>query len=81
VRRAQTRNPTAFLIDQHRRIGAPNAVVQRVHKLAYLVGRSTIAAKQNEADGIGLGKKIPLLCPQYLAGATENDSTRPARPR
>ena len=76
--RPQSRHPAAFLIDQHRRIGASDAVAQCVNQPAHLVGRAAIAAKQDEPRRIGRGEKAPLVGAQLFAGATENDRTRPA---
>ena len=58
MRRTQPRHPAAFLVDQYRRVVAADASAQRADQIAHLVGRTAIAAEQNEADRIGGGEEI-----------------------
>ena len=53
MRRLQPRHPAALLVDQHRRVGAPDAAAQRADQRADLVGRLAIAREQDEAERIG----------------------------
>ncbi len=79
VRRPEPGDPAALLVDQHRRIGAADTVAQRSDQVAKLRRLAAVAAEQDEAQRVGLGKKAALGGAEAFAGTAENDGSR-ARP-
>ena len=56
-RRPQPRHPAAFLVDQHRRVGAPDRLAQLVDQGADLIAAGAIAPEQHKAERVGGGEK------------------------
>jgi len=52
VRRRHSLNPSALLIDQNGRVGAPDAVPERPRQRAHLIGVADVALEENEAPRI-----------------------------
>jgi hypothetical protein len=77
MRRPQSAHATAFLIDQDRRIVAPDALPQRVGQRLDLRRVIAIAGEQNEAQRIGSGKKPHLVIAELGTGAAEDDRLGP----
>lgn len=67
MRRTQSRHPAAFLIDQNRRVVSADAAAQRGDQIAHLIGRTAVAAEQNEADRISGGEEIAFRGSKALA--------------
>ena len=77
MRRLQPRDPAAFLIDQHRRVGAADAVAQLRDQRAHLIGRLAIAREQDEAERIGVAEEAARSA-AVSAAAAQPKMTRPA---
>ena len=71
MRRLEPLHPAAFLVDQHRRIGAADDGAQALDQGADLRRLGTVAGEQDEAERIGLGEE-----PAFLARRARG---RPAR--
>ena len=59
--RAQALDPSAFLINQDRRIIAPNGGAQLGAKLTNLPGRGAIAREKNKAKRVGFGHEVTFF--------------------
>ena len=76
MRRTQPRHAAAFLVDQDRRILAPDAAAQRSDQLAHLLGRTAVAPEQNEAGGTRGGEEIAFEGAETLPGAAQHNRKR-----
>jgi len=70
--RAEPLDATAFLIDQHGRIGAADAGAQGLGQPPDLVGRIDIALEQDEAPRLDVPIERPLLGRQGLTRASQD---------
>src|SRR5438093_13072548 len=70
--RPKTCNATAFLVDQHRRLGARYGGAQLLDQPARALGRIDIAREQDEAQRIGIAEEGTLVCRKVGAGAAED---------
>ena len=61
VRRSHALHPSAFLVDQNRRIGPARRSAQRIGQRPHLVRRADIALEQDEAPGLRVAKERGLL--------------------
>ena len=73
MRRAQARDAPAFLVDQHRRVGARHRRAQILDQPARALGRVDVAREQDEAQRIGVTKERALVGAEIGAGAAEDD--------
>ncbi len=71
--RLQPRDAPAFLIDEHRRIGAADGRPEVGDKLSHLLGAFAIALKQDEAQGIAVAEEVAFCGCERGAAATEDD--------
>ena len=76
MRRLQPCDAATLLVDQHRRVLAPDAGAELGDERAHLVGGDAIAPEQDQAKRIGLGEEREFGGAQPLAGATEQDRVR-----
>jgi hypothetical protein len=67
---------SAFLIDQDRDIVPPERATKFPAQRHDLIGRTTVAMKEDEPQWISLGEKRQLIRRRHLTGNTENDGTR-----
>ena len=81
MRRLQTRDPPAFLIDQNRGIGAAHRIAQFPDESPDLRRCLAIARKENKAERIGIAKELPLDRRERRGFTTEDDRLRHARLR
>ena len=69
---AQPLHAPAFLVDQDRRVGAPDRGAQRRGQTANLVRRTAVAGEQNEAPRLHRAEKRLFRRGQLVAIAAEN---------
>ena len=75
MRRPQPRDPAAFLVDQHRRLGARHRGAQVLDQPARALGRVDVAGEQDEAQRIGVAEERTLVGREVGAGAAEDDGS------
>ena len=75
VRRPQPRHPAAFLVDQHRRLGARHRGAQLLDQPVGALGRVDVAGKQDEAQRIGVAEEGALVGREVGACAAEDDGS------
>ena len=61
MRRAHALHAPAFLVDQHRRVGAPDAVAKRFGQRAQLPAIDDVALEQDQAPGARVADERALL--------------------
>jgi hypothetical protein len=71
--RPQALDPAAFLVDQHRRIGAADRSAKLGDQRTQLIRRIHIAGKQDEAERVEAGKEPALLGRKARACTTQDD--------
>ena len=79
MRRSQPLDPPALLVDQHRRIGPPDAFAERTDERAQLIAIADIALEEDKAPRVTLPEEASLLRPEGEAGAAANERLRHRR--
>ena len=77
MRRAETRDAAAFLVDENRRVLPADDVAKILDQPGDVLWRADIAREQDQAEGAGLLKEGALGVRQRRAGAAEDDRRRP----
>ena len=72
MRRLQTLNPAAFLVDQHRRIRSADRCLEIRDEAPDLIRLDAIALKQDEAGRVGGAEEIALRRIEAWPGAAED---------
>ena len=73
MRRRHSLDPAALLIDQHRRVGAADAVPERPRQRTHLIAVADVALEENQAPGVFLTKEGPFLVVEREAGAAADE--------
>ena len=73
VRRAQAGDAAAFLVDQHRRVGAADGLAERPHQRREPLRRVAVAREDDQPQRIVALEQAPLVVAEDGAGAAEDD--------
>ena len=72
--RLQPCDTPAFLVNEHRRIGASDALTQVGDEPSDLRRALAVPLEKNEAEGVGVAEEVALGGRERGAGAAEDDS-------